>query len=97
MHVRSMNIQLSQGFRGGKPADLPSEILAGVTLAALMIPLNIGYVQVAGLSATAGLYAAILPMVAYAIFCAFRQVMIAGWLIGHPRLPQQSTFRIFQL
>ncbi len=70
-----MNIQLFQGLRGVSQADLPKEILAGVTLAALMIPLNIGYAQVAGLSPTAGLYAAILPMVAYAIFCTSRQVV----------------------
>jgi SulP family sulfate permease len=49
--------------------------LAGVTLAALMIPLNIGYAQVAGLPATVGLYSAILPMVAFAIFCTSRQVV----------------------
>jgi len=70
-----MNIQLFQGLRGVSQADLPKEILAGVTLAALMIPLNIGYAQVAGLSPTTGLYAAILPMVAYAIFCTSRQVV----------------------
>jgi sulfate permease, SulP family len=50
-----MNIQFFQSLRGVKPADLPTEILAGVTLAALMIPLNIGYTQVVGLSVTAGL------------------------------------------
>lgn len=31
------------GLRGMKWADLPSEISAGITLAALIIPLNIGY------------------------------------------------------
>lgn len=70
-----MTIQLFQGLRGVSQADLPTEILAGVTLAALMIPLNIGYAQVAGLPATVGLYSAILPMVAFAIFCTSRQVV----------------------
>ena len=70
-----MTIQLFQGLRGVRQADLPTEILAGVTLAALMIPLNIGYAQVAGLPATVGLYSAILPMVAFAIFCTSRQVV----------------------
>ncbi|MDG2618069.1 SulP family inorganic anion transporter [Thermoleptolyngbya sichuanensis XZ-Cy5] len=68
-------MQLFQGLRGVKQADLPTEILAGVTLAALMVPLNIGYAQVAGLPATAGLYSAILPMVAFAIFCTSRQLV----------------------
>jgi sulfate permease, SulP family len=73
--ARSMNIQLFQGLRGVKSADLPTEILAGVTLAALMIPLNIGYAQVAGLPATVGLYSAILPLVAFAMFCSSRQLV----------------------
>jgi sulfate permease, SulP family len=67
-----------------KPADpaarsglLMTQILAGVTLAALMIPLNIGYAQVAGLSPIVGLYAAIAPMIAFAIFSTSRN-FIAG-------------------
>ena len=51
--------------------------MAGITLAALMIPLNIGYAEVAGLPPEVGLYAAILPMLAYAVFATSRQV-IAG-------------------
>lgn len=70
-----MSIQLFQGLKGIQKANLPNEILAGVTLAALMIPLNIGYAQVAGLPATVGLYSAILPMVALVIFCTSRQLV----------------------
>ena len=65
------------GLRGITRADLPSQITAGVTLAALMIPLNIGYAAVAGLSPEVGLYAALLPMITYAVFATSRQV-IAG-------------------
>ncbi len=54
---------------------LPQEILAGITLAALMIPLNIGYAQVAGLPPVVGLYGAIVPMLAYAIFSTSRNVV----------------------
>lgn len=55
--------------------DWTREILAGVTLAALMIPLNVGYAEVAGLSPVVGLYAAIVPMVGYAIFVTSRHVI----------------------
>ena len=44
-------IQVLSGVRGVRMADLPREVIAGVTLAALAIPLNIGYAQVAGLPA----------------------------------------------
>ncbi len=63
------------GLRGTKVADLPREISAGITLAAMIIPLNIGYTQVAGLPPTAGLYAGIIPLVLFAIFTSSRQVV----------------------
>lgn len=53
----------------------PVAMAAGATLAALMIPLNIGYAEVAGLPAEVGLYAAIFPIVAYAIFVTSRNVI----------------------
>ncbi|GAA1845293.1 SulP family inorganic anion transporter [Agromyces salentinus] len=55
--------------------NLGTELLAGVTLIAIAIPLNIGYAQIAGLPATAGLYALIVPTVAYALVVASRQVV----------------------
>ena len=63
------------GLRGVKPADLPREISAGVTLAALMIPLNIGYAQVAGLPPVAGLYAAIVPLIILALLTSSRHLV----------------------
>jgi sulfate permease, SulP family len=63
------------GLRGVKLADAPREISAGVTLAALMIPLNIGYAQVAGLPPAAGLYAAIIPLVVFALLTSSRHLV----------------------
>ena len=47
------------GFRGMKLADLPREFAAGLTIAALVTPLNIGYAQVAKLPPGMGLYVCI--------------------------------------
>ena len=63
------------GLRGVKLADVPREASAGVTLAALMIPLNIGYAQVAGLPPVAGLYAAIIPLAVFALFASSRHLV----------------------
>ena len=60
------------GLRGITLADVPREVSAGFTLAALMIPLNIGYAQVAGLPPVAGLYAAIIPLAVFALFTSSR-------------------------
>jgi SulP family sulfate permease len=74
---RALNVQLWPALRGLPGGALPSEVLAGVTLAALMIPLNIGYAEVASLPPVAGLYAAIVPLVAFGLFSSSRHV-IAG-------------------
>jgi SulP family sulfate permease len=53
----------------------PREALAGVTLLAIAVPLNIGYAQIAGLPPTAGLYALVLPAVIYALTVSSRQLV----------------------
>ena len=63
------------GLQGLTLADLPREASAGVTLAALMIPLNIGYAQVAGLPPVAGLYAAIIPLLVFALLASSRHLV----------------------
>ncbi len=63
------------GLRGISWADVPREASAGITLAALVIPLNIGYAQVAGLPPVVGLYAAIIPLVIFALFTSSRHVV----------------------
>ncbi len=63
------------GLQGITWADLPREAGAGVTLAALMIPLNIGYAQVAGLPPVAGLYAAIIPLAVFALLASSRHLV----------------------
>ncbi|WP_157000839.1 SulP family inorganic anion transporter [Agromyces laixinhei] len=57
--------------------NLVRELTAGVTLLAIAIPLNIGYAQIAGLPATAGLYALIVPTVVYALVVSSRQLIVS--------------------
>jgi high affinity sulfate transporter 1 len=63
------------GLRGMTWANLPKEISAGVTLAALIIPLNIGYAQIAGLPPVFGLYAGIIPLAIFALFTGSRHLV----------------------
>ncbi|WP_348787014.1 SulP family inorganic anion transporter [Leifsonia sp. NPDC080035] len=60
---------------GLTPRNAFREVLAGVTLLAIAVPLNIGYAQIAGLPATAGLYALIVPAVLYALTVSSRQLV----------------------
>ncbi|CAM3531773.1 SulP family inorganic anion transporter [Occultella aeris] len=57
--------------------NLTRELLAGVTLLAIAVPLNIGYAQIAGLPATAGLYALVLPTIVYALTVSSRQLVVS--------------------
>lgn len=72
------NIQWPQPFAGLKGLEkggLSKEIFSGITLAALIIPLNIGYAQVAGLPPVVGLYAAIVPLAIFALLTSSRNVV----------------------
>jgi high affinity sulfate transporter 1 len=46
---------------------LPHDVVAGIVLTAILIPVGMGYAQAAGLPAITGLYATILPLIAYAV------------------------------
>jgi MFS superfamily sulfate permease-like transporter len=56
---------------------LASDLVAGLVLTALLVPVGMGYAQAAGLPPITGLYATIVPLVAYAAFGPSR-VMVLG-------------------
>ena len=60
-------------YRGG---TLRRDLLAGVTVAALALPASLAYAEIAGLSPVIGLYALLLPAVAYALFGSSRQMIV---------------------
>lgn len=62
-------------FAGLTWRNAATESIAGVTLLAIAVPLNIGYAQIAGLPPTTGLYALIVPAIVYAIVVSSRQVV----------------------
>ncbi|CAM1367746.1 Sodium-independent anion transporter [Tenacibaculum xiamenense] len=55
---------------------LQNDIIAGVTVAIVLIPQGIAYALIAGLPPIYGLYSALIPQVVYAIFGSSRQVAI---------------------
>lgn len=52
------------------------DAIAGITVAALAIPSAMAYAEVAGVSPVNGLYALLLPVIAYAFFGSSRQLVI---------------------
>ena len=60
-------------YRGG---IFRRDLLAGLTVAALASPAAMAYAELAGLSPVAGLYALLLPTVAYTLFGSSRQLIV---------------------
>jgi len=57
-------------------ADFPHDLLAGLSVAAVALPVGVAYAQLAGFNPVVGLYASILPLVAYALFGTSRQLIV---------------------
>ena len=48
-------------------AQIPADLLAGVTLAAVSIPVVLGYAKIAGMPVVTGLYTLLLPLAVFAV------------------------------
>lgn len=63
-----MKICLLQTLHGYDKKNLPKDILAGIIIMAVSIPISMGYAQIAGLPAVYGLYGSVFPILAFALF-----------------------------
>jgi high affinity sulfate transporter 1 len=70
-------------FAPGLPAlldyrleNFSADLVAGLSVAAVALPVGVAYAQLAGFSAVSGIYASILPLLAYAIFGTSRQLIV---------------------
>jgi len=63
-------------MRAYRAAWLRSDLPAGVTVAAVILPIAMAYGQLSGLPAIAGVYASLLPLAAYALFGSSRQLIL---------------------
>ena len=57
-------------------ADLRSDLAAGLTVGAMLVPQAMAYALLAGLPPEVGLYAAIVPVLVYAVFGTSRQLAV---------------------
>jgi high affinity sulfate transporter 1 len=63
-------------LRAYQRAWLPSDLLAGLSVAAIQVPTAVAYATLAGFRPETGLYASVLPLVAYALFGTSRQLIV---------------------
>jgi SulP family sulfate permease len=57
---------------------VPTDIIAGTTLAALAIPEVMGYTKIAGMPVITGLYTILIPMALYALFGSSRHLVVGA-------------------
>jgi high affinity sulfate transporter 1 len=65
-----------QTLRTYKREWFGSDLVAGLSLAAVALPIGIAYAQLAGFPPVVGIYSCILPPVAYALFGSSRQLVV---------------------
>ena len=61
-----MRIQLAPGFKNTGKNTIGKDVLAGLILMAVSIPISMGYAQIAGLPAVYGLNGSVFPILLYA-------------------------------
>ena len=68
-----MKIQFFPTLRNYRKEYLAKDIFSGVIIAAVSIPISMGYAQNSGLPAAYGLYGSLLPIILFALFSTSRQ------------------------
>lgn len=64
-------------LRSYQPSWFVHDLIAGLVLTAILVPVGMGYAEASGLPAIHGLYASVIPLVAYAIFGPSR-ILVLG-------------------
>jgi SulP family sulfate permease len=67
-----------QGVLPIKGAQVPAEIIAGITLAALAVPEVMGYTKISGTPVITGLYTILIPMALFAFFGSSKHLVVGA-------------------
>jgi hypothetical protein len=67
-----------------RPNGLPRDIVAGVVLATMLVPVGIAYAMASSVPGINGLYATIIPLLAYAVFGPSRILVFCRCLGQRP-------------
>ena len=72
------NLPILGGILPIDQKQIPVDIIAGVTLAALAIPEVMGYTQIAGMPVVTGLYTILIPTALFALFGSSRHLVVGA-------------------
>ena len=71
-----MRVQPFQTLKHYNKKNLPKDILAGIIIMAVSIPISMGYAQIAGLPAVYGLYGSVFPIILFGLFSTSPQFIL---------------------
>ena len=74
----NLHLPILQGLLPINRAQIPAEIIAGMTLAALAVPEVMGYTKISGTPVVTGLYTILIPMALFAIFGSSRHLVVGA-------------------
>jgi sulfate permease, SulP family len=76
--AKGFRFPILQGILPLRHCQVPVDIMAGITLAALNIPQVMGYTEIAGTPVITGLYAILIPMSLFALFGSSRHLVVGA-------------------
>jgi sulfate permease, SulP family len=74
----AFGLPVLQGVLPIKASQIPLELIAGLTLAALAIPEVMGYTKISGTPVITGLYTILIPMALFALFGSSRHLVVGA-------------------
>jgi hypothetical protein len=77
-HTAPVRFPILQGVLPITAAQIPAEILAGITLAAIAIPEVMGYTKISGTPVITGLYTMLIPTALFALFGSSRHLVVGA-------------------
>jgi sulfate permease, SulP family len=77
-HSARHRLPMLQGVLPITTAQIPAEILAGITLAAIAVPEVMGYTKIAGTPVITGLYTMLIPTTLFALFGSSRHLVVGA-------------------
>jgi len=77
-HERATGFSIMRGVLPLSRSQIPSEILAGLTLGAIAIPEVMGYTKIAGTPVITGLYTILIPTALFAVFGSSRHLVVGA-------------------
>jgi len=77
-HAVPTRFSILQGVLRITAAQIPAEIVAGITLAAIAVPEVMGYTKISGTPVITGLYTMLIPTALFAVFGSSRHLVVGA-------------------